>query len=225
MTTFAKISIQEIQALHQKKASALEIIIYQAIASHIHSDKKNNAFPSLRRIQSLIGGMTHIQSITRAITSLARKGLISKGKVRSKDRFILIFRPFKNLKKNMARTLKHAKHFVNTRFSIQTKPSRFNTKPNGLHNRNTQSNKSNNLFKRGEDNENINEFSCDAESVFQDFVLDNPDRNISKLSKGDFHLIKRCLTSDIKADVEWREIMRWSEKNTKTFDAILAYEK
>ena len=50
-----------------------------------------------------------IQSITRAITALVNKGLIEKGKVRSRKRFVLIHRP---LKETINSILKATKHFV-----------------------------------------------------------------------------------------------------------------
>lgn len=108
--TFAQISVKEIKMLHVAKASALEIIVYQVISSHIHSKTRQNAFPSLRRISAMIGGHTSIQSISRAISSLVSKGLMEKGKLRSKDRFLLIHRPVKKIAKSIAH---HAKTFVN----------------------------------------------------------------------------------------------------------------
>jgi len=169
MTTFAQISINEIQMLHQKKASALEIIIYQVIASHIHSKKRNNAYPSLKRIRTLLGGTPTIQSITRAITSLQRKGLLTKAKIRSKNRFVLIHRPMEAVKN----ASKHAKQFLR-RFTPKnlaslsakskygddnqdcsrpytTKQSRSETKPNRQHKRTNQVEKSKSLYEeRGE---------------------------------------------------------------------------
>tara|TARA_R110000851_G_scaffold85277_1_gene185498 strand:- start:342 stop:989 length:648 start_codon:yes stop_codon:yes gene_type:complete len=109
--SFAKLSIQEIQKLHANKVSALQMLVYSVIASHIHSNKRNNAYPSLRRIQALLGGAkpTSIQSITRAITALVTKGLVEKGKVRSRKRFVLIHRPIKHTINSI---LKATKHFV-----------------------------------------------------------------------------------------------------------------
>ena len=156
--SFAKLSIIEIQKLHERKASGLQILVYSVIASHIHSRKRNNAYPSLRRIQSLLGGMKPItiQSLTRAITGLEKKGLIEKGKVRSRKRFILIHRPVEEAIKSV---LKGAKDFV-SRFSpskvwgavneISTKPKKSKTKPESQHKRNTQAKKSKFSLKRGE---------------------------------------------------------------------------
>ena len=107
--TFAQISVKEIKMLHVAKASALEIIVYQVISSHIHSKTRQNAFPSLRRISAMIGGHTSVQSISRAISSLVSKGLMEKGKLRSKNRFLLIHRPVKKIAKSIER---HAKTLV-----------------------------------------------------------------------------------------------------------------
>lgn len=109
MTHFAKISINEIQKLNAAKASGLEIIIYQAIAAHIFSNTRKNAYPSLLRIQKIIGGIQSIQSITRAINGLVKKGLLEKGKVRTRKRFVLIHRP---IKKITEQAKKHAQSFL-----------------------------------------------------------------------------------------------------------------
>ena len=107
--SFAKISIQEIQVLNEKKVSGLEMLIYSVIASHIHSNHKNTAYPSLNRIKDILGGNTRIQSIARAITSLVKKGLLEKGKVRSKQRFKLLHRP---VTEKIKKICKGAKDFV-----------------------------------------------------------------------------------------------------------------
>jgi len=155
--SFAKLSIQEIQKLHANKVSALQMLVYSVIASHIHSNKKNNAYPSLRRIQSLLGGAkpTSIQSITRAITALVKKGLIQKGKVRSRKRFVLIHRPMTEVINSV---LKGGKEFV-SRFApskimgavnkISTKPNHSETLRLRQHKRGNQVEKSKIFIKRG----------------------------------------------------------------------------
>jgi len=115
--TFAKISSVEIQKLYAAKASAVEIIVYQAISSHVHSKTRNNAFPSLRRIAEVIGGGISIPSISRAITALSKKGLIEKGKRQSKKRFILIWRPVKKIAKKIFVDVQRVKDFVKNRYS------------------------------------------------------------------------------------------------------------
>lgn len=107
--TFAKISIEEIKLLHNKKASALEILVYQVISSHIHSNKRQNAFPSLNRIANMLGGTTSVQSISRAVSSMVKKGLMKKGKIRSQNRFLLIHRPINKITKKVSQ---HAKTLV-----------------------------------------------------------------------------------------------------------------
>ena len=157
--SFAKLSIIEIQKLHQKKASGLQILIYAVIASHIHSNKRNNAYPSLRRIQVMLGGAkpTSIQSITRAITALVDKGLLQKGKVRSRKRFILIHRPIKAVVNSI---LKATKHFVGryTPGRIMAAVNRISTNPNskqtlrdGKHKRPNQVEKNKLFIKRGKE--------------------------------------------------------------------------
>tara|TARA_R110001592_G_scaffold290474_1_gene559605 strand:+ start:727 stop:1374 length:648 start_codon:yes stop_codon:yes gene_type:complete len=155
--SFAKLSIQEIQKLHENKVSALQMLVYSVIASHIYSNKRNNAYPSLRRIQSLLGGakLTSIQSITRAITALVTKGLIEKGKVRSRKRFVLIHRPVIEIINSV---FKGGKEFV-SRFApskimgavnkISTNPRHSETKPVRQHKRDNQVKKSKLFFKRG----------------------------------------------------------------------------
>jgi len=157
--SFAKLSIQEIQNLHQKKASGFQIVVYAVIASHIHSNKRNNAYPSLRRMQVMLGGdkPVAIQSITRAITALVKKGLLEKGRVRSRKRFILIHRPIKAVVNSI---LKATKHFVG-RYSpdkimgavnkLSTKPNSSQTKPNSQHKRTNQVEKNKLFIKRGKE--------------------------------------------------------------------------
>ena len=127
---FAKLSIIEIQKLHSAKVSGFEMLVYSVISSHIHSASKQNAWPSLKRIAAVLGGNTTIQSISRAIKGLSDKNVIVKGKVRSKSRFTLIWRP---VKKKVATAMIATKHFV-SRFTpsslsdaiktAATKPSR-----------------------------------------------------------------------------------------------------
>ena len=157
--SFAKLSINEIQKLHLNKASGLQILVYAVIASHIHSNKRNNAYPSLRRIQVMLGGdkPVAIQSITRAITALSKKGLIQKGRIRSRKRFLLTHRPIKEVVNSI---LKATKYFVD-RYApskilesvsrISTKPiSKVSTKPISIHKENIVKTKKTKLFiKRG----------------------------------------------------------------------------
>lgn len=127
---FAKLSIVEIQKLHSAKVSGFEMLVYSVISSHIHSSSRKNAWPSLKRIATVLGGNTTIQSISRAIKGLSDKKVIVKGKVRSKSRFTLIWRP---VKKKVATAMIASKHFV-SRFTpsslsnafkaAATKPSR-----------------------------------------------------------------------------------------------------
>ena len=108
--TFARLSIQEIEILQNKKCSGLEWSIYAVISSHIHSVKKNTAYPSIRRIQSLLGdNPPKIQNIVRAISRMVKKGILQKGKVRSKSRFTLHHRPIIRATKKL---INHAKTFV-----------------------------------------------------------------------------------------------------------------
>ena len=148
--SFAKISINEIQILHQKKVSGLEMLVYTVIASHIHSKHRNNAYPSLRRIQEVLGGNTKLQSIARAITNLVNKGLLEKGKIRSKSRFLLIHRP---VVKRVQKLYENARDFV-MRMKAENilKPvGEVKVKPVRLHKRSNQVEKSNNVYeKRGE---------------------------------------------------------------------------
>ena len=148
--SFAKISINEIQILHQKKVSGLEMLVYTVIASHIHSKHRNNAYPSLRRIQEVLGGNTKLQSIARAITNLVNKGLLEKGKIRSKSRFLLIHRP---VVKRVQKLYEGARDFV-MRMKAENilKPvGEVKVKPVRLHKRSNQVEKSNNVYeKRGE---------------------------------------------------------------------------
>ena len=101
----------------------------------------------------MLGGKTAIQSITRAISSLQRKGLLAKGKLRSKSRFVLIHRPIEVAKD----ATKHAKQFLR-RFTPKnlaslsaTKPSRSKTKPSRQHKKTNQVEKSKYYYEeRGE---------------------------------------------------------------------------
>jgi len=138
--TFARLSIQEIEILQTKKCSGLEWSIYAVISSHIHSVKKNTAYPSLKRIQSLLGdNPPKIQNIVRAISKMVQKGILERGKVRSKSRFTLHHRPIVKATKKI---VNHAKTFV-SRYTPSSLSNVFfnksnrikDTNPNGLHNR------------------------------------------------------------------------------------------
>jgi len=130
--TFAKISISEIQQLHKAKISGFEMLVYSTISSHIHSATKRNAWPSLKRIAAIMGGNTSIQSISRAIKGLSDKGIIVKGRVRSKSRFTLIWRPIKEVTKKCKQAVQASKHFVSrySPSSLSKAFSRPHTKPN-----------------------------------------------------------------------------------------------
>jgi hypothetical protein len=110
--TFAKLSITEIQQLHKAKVSGFEMLVYSVISSHIHNASRQNAWPSLRRIAAVLGGNTTIQSISRAIKGLSDKEVIVKGKVRSKSRFTLIWRPVRQVTKKCRQAVQASKHFV-----------------------------------------------------------------------------------------------------------------
>jgi hypothetical protein len=155
--SFARLSIQEIEILQSKKCSGLEWSIYAIISSHIHSVKKNTAYPSLKRIQSLLGVQPPtIQSIVRAISKMVKKGILEKGKIRTQSRFTLIHRPIITISKKMAN---QARKFVSryTPHSLSNlitnkKTNRFkDTNPNGLHKRDTLKGNFNSLSKRMDD--------------------------------------------------------------------------
>lgn len=138
---FARLTIQEIEILQSRKCSGLEWSIYAVISSHIHSVKRNTAYPSLKRIQSLLGeNPPTIQSIVRAISKMVQKGILEKGKVHTRSRFTLIHRPVKFISEKIK---SQAKTFIR-RFSSHSmsslitdkKTNRFkDTNPNGLHKR------------------------------------------------------------------------------------------
>jgi len=129
--TFAKLSITEIQQLHKARVSGFEMLVYSVISSHIHSASKQNAWPSLKRIAAVLGGNTTIQSISRAIKGLSDKKVIVKGKVRSKSRFTLIWRPIKEVATRCTRAVQASKHFVSrfTPSELSNAFSRNSTKP------------------------------------------------------------------------------------------------
>jgi len=113
---FARLSVNEIMNLQEKKCSGLEWSIYAVISSHIHSVKKNTAYPSLKRIQSLLGkNPPKIQNIVRAITRMVEKGILKKGAAKTKSRFTLIHRPIQATKKIVSQ----AKKFIH-RYSPQS---------------------------------------------------------------------------------------------------------
>lgn len=185
--SFARLSIQEIEILQSKKCSGLEWSIYAIISSHIHSVKKNTAYPSLKRIQSLLGkNPPTIQSIVRAISKMVKKGILEKGKIRTQSRFTLIHRPIKTISKKL---VNHAKTFV-SRYTpsslsnvISYKSKRItDTNPNGLHKRNTLKGNFNSLSKRMDelwsqicpvgfnDKIRIEEISEDKKIIFLEWV-------------------------------------------------------
>lgn len=129
--TFAKLTITEIQQLHKARVSGFEMLVYSVISSHIHSASKQNAWPSLKRIAAVLGGNTTIQSISRAIKGLSDKKVIVKGKVRSKSRFTLIWRPVKKIATISTRAVQASKHFVSrfTPSSLSNAFSQDSTKP------------------------------------------------------------------------------------------------
>jgi len=140
--TFARLSVTEIQTLQAKKASGLEWSIYAVISSHIHTVKKNTAYPSLKRIQSLLGkNPPKIQNIVRAITRMVEKGILERGAARTKTRFTLIHRPVQAAKKILNQTKTFLRRYSPQSLSrlIRKDKSKLitQTNPNGDHKKDT----------------------------------------------------------------------------------------
>ena len=84
---FAQINQQEITQLATKKASGLATQIYLVLASHCW--KKDECFPSLKRISGLLGGVYHTNSIHRALKWLESNGFIIRKAATATNRFIM----------------------------------------------------------------------------------------------------------------------------------------
>lgn len=98
---YAKIDETELEKLAQKRASGLQTQLYVALAVHCHN--KNSCFPSLERLQKILGGVYHINSIHRALKWLEEKKFITRKEATSKSRFSLMLRQIKTALTNRFR--------------------------------------------------------------------------------------------------------------------------
>lgn len=89
MTSYALITEEELKSLADAKISGLAFMVYTALRTHSRNSN-NSVFPSIGRIESLLGMNYSKRSIHRALKSLENSGLIQINQKESKSRFVLL---------------------------------------------------------------------------------------------------------------------------------------
>tara|TARA_R100000805_G_C3577413_1_gene81990 strand:+ start:233 stop:844 length:612 start_codon:yes stop_codon:yes gene_type:complete len=203
MTTFAIIDARDITELGKHKASGCAWALYTALMTFARGTKAS-CFPSIKTLSELIGGNYSEAGIFKALKWLEDKKFIKRNEKRSKQRFVMLRKFVNAISTKVEKALHTTKvenknKLKNTSFlrRERQKKSRFRSfqKPK-------QKRSYGDFFfgsKQAED-----ERKCEAETIFEMFVINNPTRDVSKLSKADLSVIIRCLNSQAPHDVEWR---------------------
>lgn len=89
----AIVTIEEITALSQAKASGLAMSIYMILAAH--DWQKGVCFPSIGTISKRLGGAYAENSIHRCLKWLEDRGFIKRNEAKSKSRFVMLLRKVK----------------------------------------------------------------------------------------------------------------------------------
>jgi hypothetical protein len=216
MKSFAIINPVEISELAKLKASGCAVLTYTTLAGFARN--KGSCFPSIRTISEALGNAYTTRAIQKALKWLCDSKLIKRNDKRSKQRFILLKR-LKTIGTNVRKAYKEQSFPViepiekNSFFKRGkakiNKFSKFKKKRPAAPQQNThKSNESSRV--------------CEAEQVFQRWMLSSPTYDVGTINKADSSVIVRCLNSQAVEDREWREAMMWSESNKLIFDKLLA---
>lgn len=83
--TFAQITTTEITKLATSRVSRSAILVYVAISSHLRDlEGTSKAFPSTRRLLSLLGGAVSRSCLFRALNELEKAGLIKRERTKAR---------------------------------------------------------------------------------------------------------------------------------------------
>lgn len=220
--SFAIINVRELQRLNQEKASASVMSVYLALCAYAQG--KNSCFPSISTIKSLITGTITSSTISKCLRWLRERDFIEQNHRTSKQRFKMVYRAFvKGTSALVERAKKRTcpsghKDYVQTdnRSKNQRRKPFFNKKNKSFSKKRT---KGYGRFESGHKTPE-NQPVCKADKVYSSWAINNPTLDTKTLSKAEKDVIIQVLHSKAPHDLEWVEIMSWSENNARVLQKI-----
>lgn len=196
--TFAIINSSDISDLGKHKASGCTVLTYSALLTYCRN--KTSCFPSIKTISEAIGGVYSVRQIQRALKFLEDNHFIKRNGKRSKERFVLLKRLVKSIRRKSPTHLQGHK----SRWNNKVKKTSFFKKGNHKENELCVNKQvlQENRKKEGEYHD-----AFQAEKIFSLWVMDNPDKDITKLSTNDVAIIRAYLQQKDKRALDFREWM------------------
>jgi len=196
--TFAIINSSDISDLGKHKASGCTVLTYSALLTYCRN--KTSCFPSIKTISEAIGGVYSVRQIQRALKFLEDNHFIKRNGKRSKERFVLLKRLVISMRRKSPTHLQGHKRRWNNKVKKTSFFKKGNNKENELY-----VNKSDTSKNTQKESEYRGAFQ--AEKIFSLWVIENPDKDITKLSTNDLAIIRAYLKQKDKRALDFREWM------------------